>query len=111
LSLKKINELIQPNRTNFGVIEPILKALFLICQARAQSLGPQAPGGSDAPSEEADGQVCHDLVHVLRDLVAKEQENMNIVKLSIINLVKLKDIYPKFKDQSLLILRELIESL
>lgn len=36
---------------------------------------------------------------------------MNIVKLSIINLVKLKDIYPKFKDQSLLILRELIESL
>ena len=48
---------------------------------------------------------------MLRDLVAKEQENMNIVKLSIINLVKLKDIYPKFKDQSLLILKELIESL
>lgn len=111
MSLKKINELIQPNRTNFGVIEPILKALFLICQARVQSLGPQAPGGSDAPSEEADGQVCHDLVQVLRDLVAKEQENMNIVKLSIINLVKLKDIYPKDQDQSLRVLRELIESL
>jgi len=35
---------------------------------------------------------------------------MNIVKLSIVNMVKLKDIYPSFKDQSLDILRELIES-
>jgi len=111
LSLKKINELILPNRTNLGVVEPILKALFLICQARAQSLGPQAPGGSDAPSEEADGQVCEDLVRVLRDFVANEQENMNIVKLSIINLVKLKDIYPKFNGQSLRILKELVQSL
>lgn len=39
-------------------------------------------------------------MQVLRDLIAKEQENMNIVKLSIVNLVKLRDIYPKFKDQS-----------
>ena len=31
LNLRKINELLQPNRTNFGVVEPILKALFLVC--------------------------------------------------------------------------------
>lgn len=39
-------------------------------------------------------------MQVLRDLIAKEQENMNIVKLSIVNLVKLRDIYPKFKNES-----------
>ena len=33
LTLKKVNELIQPNRTNYGVVEPLLKALFLVCQS------------------------------------------------------------------------------
>ena len=80
LSLKKINELLQPHRTNFAVVEPILKTLFLICQAKAQALGAVAAGGNDAPQGEGDGQVCEDLVHVLRDLIAKEQQNMNIVK-------------------------------
>lgn len=73
LSLKRINELLQPSRTNFGVVEPILKTLFLICQAKAQSLGPQAAGGNDAASEDNESQVCQDLMHVLRDLIAKEQ--------------------------------------
>lgn len=46
---------------------------------------------------EAEGTACEDMMHMLRDLIAKEQSNMNIVKLSAINLVKLKDLYPSIQ--------------
>jgi len=36
---------------------------------------------------------------------------MNIVKLGAVNLAKMKDIYPNIKQQSLTILKEVIESL
>ena len=60
---------------------------------------------------EAEGTACEDMMHMLRDLIAKEQSNMNIVKLSAINLVKLKDLYPSIQEQTMIILKELIESL
>lgn len=46
---------------------------------------------------------------VLREQIAREQRNMNVLKLSIINMVKLKDMFPNFKSESLAILKELIE--
>ena len=75
----------------------------------------QAKAQPNARSEEAvssaENAVCEDMIQILRELVAKEQTNMNIVKLSAINLAKMKDIYPHVKQQSLSILKELIESL
>ena len=79
LSLKTISSLLLPQRNNHLVVEPLLKCLFIICQSSSNA--------SDA---------CEDLTQVLRDLIAKEQENMNIIKLGVINLVKLRDIYPSF---------------
>lgn len=48
-------------------------------------------------------------MQMLRDLIAKEQST-NVVKLSILCLIKIKDIYPSLAKQNSLILKELIVS-
>jgi len=65
----------------------------------------------DASAEQTESSLQEDMVHMLRDLIAKEQQNMTVVKLAGLCLVKLKDIYPNLRQQCLEILRELITSM
>lgn len=100
LSLQKLNLMLKPNRTNAQVVEPLLKTLFIMLQAKSAGQG-----------DEAENKVSEDLLLMLRELIVKEQENMNIVKLSSVTLAKLKDVFPHTRQQSLDILKELTESL
>jgi hypothetical protein len=61
--------------------------------------------------EAGNMQICQDLMQVLRNLIANEQQNMNIIKLSVMNMLQLKAIHPSFGEQyGSDILKELIES-
>lgn len=95
LSIEKLYALIQPNRTSPDVIEPLLKIMFFMLQAQ----------------QAEENKSAEDMLICLRELIVKEQTNMNIVKLSAINLVKLKDVFPQLRQQSLDVLKELIEQL
>ena len=66
---------------------------------------------STGQGEDLDNNVSEDLLILLRELIVKEQENMNIVKLASVTLAKLKDVFPHTRQQSLDILKELTESL
>jgi hypothetical protein len=97
LTLEKLCSLLKPNRTNSAVVEPLLKTIFIMLK--------------DASAEQTESSLQEDMVHMLRDLIAKEQQNMTVVKLAGLCLVKLKDIYPNLRQQCLEILRELITSM
>jgi hypothetical protein len=47
-------------------------------------------------------------MQILRELIAKEEGN--IVKLAVVIMVKLRDMYPGLRDQGALVLRELLVS-
>ena len=97
LTLEKLCNLLKPNRTNSSVVESLLKTIFIMLK--------------DASADQSESPLQEDMVHMLRDLIAKEQQNMNVVKLAGLCLVKLTDIFPSLKQQCLGILRELIASL
>ena len=97
MTLEKLCSLLKPNRTNSAVVEPLLKTIFIMLK--------------DASAEQTESSLQEDMVHMLRDLIAKEQQNMTVVKLAGLCLVKLKDIYPNLRQQCLEILRELITSM
>ena len=75
--------MLKPNRTNAHVVEPLLKTLFIMLQAKSAGNG-----------NETENKVSEDLLILLRELIIKEQENMNIVKLASVTLAKLKDVFP-----------------
>ena len=83
------------------MVEPLLKVLFLMTQSK--------PSESDIDS--GDIETMKDLTKVMRDFIGKEQTNMNIIKLGVLNILQLKQFFPA--DGELIVgnvLKELISS-
>ena len=65
------------------------KSFFIVLQAKISE------GKID---DNGESEIGEDLIHSLRDFIAKENGKTNIVKLSMIILAKLRDVYPSLKE-------------
>ena len=66
---------------------------------------------SESDIDSGDIETMKDLTKVMRDFIGKEQTNMNIIKLGVLNILQLKQFFPA--DGELIVgnvLKELISS-
>lgn len=97
LSLSSLIKILQPHRDNLNIVEPVLKILFISLQIANQQ---------DSSTEE--NLICDDTMKTLRQFIAKDHRNQSVVRLSVINLVKIKDKYPQQRQKCLDILKEIM---
>ena len=93
LTVGKINELLQPNRLKTNVAEPLLKCLIIVLMQKQDDL---------------ESELAEDLIKTLREYICKEDENMNLVRFSTINILKIGDANPPSKDLSIKVVTELL---